>query len=272
MGIKVFGTKEQPLSWSQFKDLMGAARKEVKDARLSTKECHFDWVYRGQRDCEWELVSSLERYYEDEFDQKLTQYNVGKYYRYLLSIIPTLNSLLGSSYSSSKITKLNFTDQHTRLPELELLCHARHLSFPSPLLDWSNSYYVAAYFAFRRANSGKPVSVFAYKQSSRQTWWANEPRIVQLGPLIETHPRHFKQQSIYTYCLAKQDETIVFVPHKNAIPARPRNQSIQQFIIEGKERDSVLEELYLMNINDYTLFGDEESLMRTLAFKAFRSL
>jgi hypothetical protein len=40
----------------------------------------------------------------------------------------------------------------------------RHCAFPSPLLDWSKSPYVAAYFAFARAKHDGDVASFAYRE------------------------------------------------------------------------------------------------------------
>jgi hypothetical protein len=44
----------------------------------------------------------------------------------------------------------------------EYLAHLRHRGFPSPLLDWTRSLYVAAYFAFARARSESGASQCQY--------------------------------------------------------------------------------------------------------------
>lgn len=38
-------------------------------------------------------------------------------------------------------------------PALTFMTHLRHCGFPSPILDWSRSPYVAAYFAFAKGAS-----------------------------------------------------------------------------------------------------------------------
>ncbi|WP_054773445.1 FRG domain-containing protein [Methylogaea oryzae] len=45
------------------------------------------------------------------------------------------------------------------LPVCEYLIYLRHHGFPSPFLDWSRSLYVAAFFAFQKAEADR-VAVF----------------------------------------------------------------------------------------------------------------
>ncbi len=59
--------------------------------------------------------------------------------------------------------------------------------------------------------------------------------------------------------------------HETAIDANPNDHTLKKFILYAGEKERVLEKLYLMNISDYTLFGDEESLMRTLAYTEFHN-
>jgi len=51
----------------------------------------------------------------------------------------------GSKWDLS--TRAHFGD--FELPAYEFMAYLRHNGFPSPLLDWTRSPYVAAYFAFR---------------------------------------------------------------------------------------------------------------------------
>jgi hypothetical protein len=60
--------------------------------------------------------------------------------------------------------------------------------------------------------------------------------------------------------------------HEIAVERVHQHHHMKKFILNGKEKEDILQKLFMMNINEYTLFGDEESLMRMLAFKEFRDI
>lgn len=133
---------------------------------------------------------------------------------------------------------------------------------------------MAAFFAFRSARADEDVAIFAYKEynGGPRAYWEGEPIIVEHHQYVETHPRHYKQQSRYTVCRVEIDGKIFFIDHQKAVKENPKEYMIKKFVLRSSEKAKVLERLFRMNINDYTLFGDEESLMRMLAYKEFRDL
>jgi hypothetical protein len=270
-GIEEIGSEATPLSWGDFKKSIKADIADNKKLAGSGL-MHSDWIYRGQSNSDWVLQTSLERYVRDELGTPPTRIPVRDYYIKLSAIVPAINSLTNNKFEDFNPIKLDYSGI-CQVPECELLCYARHHGFPTPLLDWTESYYVAAFFAFSGAKKGQKenISIYAYKHwnGTARGGWVAEPNIEQLGGYIQTHPRHYAQQSNYTVCRVQTGGAVYFANHEDALSSNPDNQRLKKFIINAAEKEKVLEELYAMNINEHTLLGDEGALVRTLAYKAF---
>jgi len=96
-----------------------------------------------------------------------------------------------------------------------------------------------------------------------------EYNIHGLGPIVKTHRRHFRQQSRYTVCA----EFIAgsgwqFARHQDVFDrADPDQDQISKIIVPATERLKALSFLSTVNINAFSLFDSEESLMELLAFE-----
>lgn len=161
-------------------------------------------------------------------------------------------------------------------PGYEFMVYLRQHGFPSPLLDWTDSEYVAAYFAFADADDLKElnrVAIYAYVEYANGTKISSAlgPSMVGVGPYVPSHPRHFTQQARYTYC-RKHDQEWKYVPHYQVFEADPasltdRQDVLHKFILPASEKKTALRELMRFNLTAWTLFSTEESLMKTMAFK-----
>ena len=90
----------------------------------------------------------------------------------------------------------------------EYMVYLRHYGFPSPLLDWSMSPYVAAYFSFRELNKAENVSIFAFIEDyGFDVSHPANSNVIRLGPYIRSPKRHFLQQSDYTICTKRENGT-----------------------------------------------------------------
>ena len=166
-------------------------------------------------------------------------------------------------------------DAH-RDPNQTVLCypymaHLRHNGFPSPLLDWTHSPYVAAFFAFSKPQNDE-VAIYAFADSPNNSKFGSstEPQIHLLGQYVRTHTRHFRLQSRYTISAKYVDMSTglqwQFVPHEQVFDLGRADQDVGwKMIVPASERKKVLKVLQRVNITEFSLFGSEESLMETLA-------
>jgi hypothetical protein len=155
---------------------------------------------------------------------------------------------------------------------------AEHKKESSPLLDWSQSPFVAAFFAFRDdPNGAKPPKRRIYAYCERpiggigKGMTHGDPYIHPIGPYVQTHPRHFRQRSYYTIC-GRFDTTFEqwhFDSHQNAFDdaGHPSQDYLWKFDIPSDERLKVLSLLNDYNLNAFSLFGSEEGLMETMWFR-----
>jgi hypothetical protein len=112
------------------------------------------------------------------------------------------------------------------------------------------------------------VSVFAYCEygAGGKTWSTGDAFITGLGPYVRSHRRHFQQQCEYTVCTVQKDNDVQYACHEAAfVRAESRQDMLWKFTIPTSERRAVLKRLNQYNINAFSLFGSEESLMETVA-------
>ena len=156
----------------------------------------------------------------------------------------------------------------------EYVAYLRHHGFPSPLLDWSESPYVAAFFAFRDFDPKiEKRSIFVYCDTPRgiRGGTIGKPMIQLLTGHTRTPRRHFFQRSIYTVCESAENGKWQFDSHQKVFDnADPNQDFLGKFDIPSTEGARIMGLLDQYNLNAYSLFGSEESLLETLWLRANR--
>jgi len=100
-----------------------------------------------------------------------------------------------------------------------------------------------------------------------QGWLRQQTRHQGFRRISPHHPRHFQQQSQYTICTIS-DGDIRFARHDDVFDANdPDQDELTKFTLPGSERPTVLQRLEYANVNAYSLFGSEESLLETIAMR-----
>jgi hypothetical protein len=233
-------------------------------------------LFRGLSDSTWKLSTTLERRSGGR------NFSFKDYYRLVRRIRPEIETESGFRWDVPSFEEISswagvFDQTHYEMKAYEYLAHLRHNGFPSPLLDWSRSPYVAAYFAFSGAASTDATAIYVYleRPEGMKVRGSGAPGIRMLGQYVRTHKRHFRQQSAYTVCANYQqsdfDNSYMwhFVSHQTVFDMQqPTAQDLLwKIVIPSSECSKVLMLLDQFNLNAYSLFGSEESLMETLAYR-----
>jgi FRG domain len=228
--------------------------------------------FRGQGNAEWSLKTTLER-------RTGGLESVRDYLRLINRIKPAVETFTDSTWmmpSTPEIEQecLSYDLFHQfMLRCVTYMAHLRHNAFPSPLLDWTKSPYVAAYFAFARATLEKDVAIYVYRERpiGMKAGGSDTPSIFSFGPILKTHKRHFRQQSRYTVCAKFEAESGWFFKPHEAVLGMPNEKQdlLWKLVIPGSERSKVLHHFDKFNLNEFTLFDTEEGLMEMLATREF---
>ena len=230
-------------------------------------------LFRGQGDSAWKLETTLDR----TISQPVSLSN---YYRIIRGIQPKVETLSGgkwetptvsayAEWAKTALTPLAMKD----IPAIPYIAYLRHHGFPSPLLDWTRSPYVAVFFAFRHLVKGAThASIYAYLEWAKGHKSATSvfPAIRGISSGYAVHPRHFMQQSEYTMCTIHRSDGVYYASHQSVFDRNDDQQDLLwKFNIPLSERQNVLENLSRMNINAFSLFGTEDSLLEELATTEF---
>jgi hypothetical protein len=234
-GSIIDGVQEVRLkSWHHFHDFI---RVEYLD--------YPHYVWRGQRDATWPLQSTLDR----EFSYLKPKSPRSAAARHLERFKLATRGRRGPNPSKE-------------LSEDEWWALAQHNAMSTPLLDWTESPFVALYFAFVKAEA--PIS-------GQRAVWVIGGVTKQNKKIIADHVG--SDPPILSYIRPQQDENARLVSQAGLFTRVPLGQTVEEWvcknnlgvtdfvnlakiIIPDLERDECLRALNRMNINHLSLFPD----------------
>ncbi len=238
-----------PSSWKEYKDWVEAQAKQRK----------YYW-YRGQADATWGLNTTFHR------EAKNTGMAMARY----------LDLIERGDVHYQVCSRLNeHFNMGDRLQYASYLALLRNHGFPTPMLDWTLSPYIAAFFAFRECNGTKPecrhVKIYIF---DCDLWSATLPQSYNLDdqnqhvsvvrPYAKYNPRQLIQNTVYTATNVDDIEGHI------QVNGRAKGQTyLYCFTFLADIRKEVMRELDLMGINEMTMFPDLDGLCREMKQRHF---
>jgi FRG domain len=198
--------------------------------------------YRGQENNAWRLRTAFHRTGRANLPRFMSQ-DIGALHKHL--------SILTSH-------RFNLNDP---LDYASFLNLAQHHGYPTPLLDWSMSPFIAAYFAFKnlrreRITSDHRVRILIFDG----TLWSNDSRratvvspgflhITLIEPLPINNPRAIPQQSVSSVTNIDDLETSIRLREDQT-----KKTYLRAIDLPASERKTAMQELALMGVGGGTLF------------------
>jgi hypothetical protein len=218
-------------TWAVFKNDLGdyASRNFQRRAQL---------VFRGHTDTNWPLQSTLDRHRPDfKSDEQRAECFAALIREFRREAV----GLASASYT------FPLGDA------LELL--ARHHGLPSTLLDWTESPYVASYFAFDGAADARSASVAVWmldRTLLKPEWFGTVIDLIDDRDLLRFNVRAIEQRGVFTRVLTVKQ------PAEQLL-----SDALVKFELPSTERGVALAELDAMTITAKNLFRDFDGAART---------
>lgn len=228
------------------------------------------WAFRGQRDADWKLFSSLARHLHDFVpDEACWEEREARAIR------------IFRRKAHNYVSDLRILDD-----DLRCLALMQHHGAPTRLLDFTKSPYVAAFFALENATGD--AAVFAL--NTPVLWNAAPTNLPALTPdkidpretgNFLTYFANNKHELVWTGEPREMDRRLVaqsgtFVlpgivgrPVEEILDGYPSRQPLlMKLVLPTREiREECMRSLYRMNVTNATLFPDLDGLAKSIAFE-----
>jgi len=233
------------------------------------------WLFRGQSDSSWSLMTSLERWIADNSKLSTDVANDGEFIERIF-----LDEFQNGAHHYLK------SSLHLPQDTLEWLALMQHHGAPTRLLDFTTSPYVASFFAFE--NPGEPTKSCAVWAINEMWCRASAISIINKAHEDEKNfeklheytqlsdEKYFKKiflrdpeipQMVFPVCSKRKNERLTVQQGLFLCPGGANESfeeqlgnledsynNVKKIILPNKLRKEVVEDLRLMNITSVSLF------------------
>jgi hypothetical protein len=198
-------------------------------------------IFRGHSDSRWALTTTLDRYKSFTSDAERERGFadlLGRFRREALHVDDSERAMLQGD-------------------ALELM--ARHHGLPTPLLDWTESPYIAAFFAFENAAAEAAHVAVWMLDRAKLPDSSDEVTIIDEVELLARNRRAIQQRGVFlrVRTVERRAEEIL-------------SPALVKFEIDRQWADEALVQLDSMTINATRLFGDLDAAARTVRWRESR--
>lgn len=235
------------ISWEEYKEIIGAQIRQ-----------QHEFIYRGQSDSSWSLTTSLHRTGQVK--------NENDFLSFFKEVIPSVQEQIEAWDG----TRRDLSDSEDMA---QFIAFLQHNGFPTPLLDWSFSPYIAAYFAFEGVNHFSPqadeVAIYVFDQAAwaakyKPTYLYDEPagHVTLLRPNFRGNHKQMLQQGVFWFTNCESPEKHVRLNESD------EQKFLVKYTLSVKERKLAMRDLELMGVTAMQLSPGVESVCK----KAYESM
>lgn len=208
--------------------------QHLKELMTNNFSHQYGYVFRGQRDSKWKLESTLTRLIRD---MKATAAPASIEEHQIRMFRKAIRGLRGANPAPLSLD--------------EIFCLGQHYGLATPLLDWTESPYIAAFFAF--ADAARPSSgeraIWMLHRAELERKKEKSEQLRFLDPLQDDNSRIVAQRGLFT-------KTPTGIAIEDVLAANGCLECLTKLVVDDTERLDALNELSLMNIGANSLFPD----------------